>query len=682
MSADNFDDLDPAAARKRAVVASLAQLVNTRFMQAATEKAPITEVIEKCRRLMKGEPITGVHADPELPVVYPIAAPIVEGIIALLDNAVTVSSATDAFMLKPTAQATLPEAANQRIMDELRAMQAQLSQIGVSQDFGDMLDAAKALENAARVEQRQQATDAASKLQERIKDKLQEAQFTKVFTELLSDYCIYPAAVVKAPASQLRNVRHWDNGRLSFKQMMTRGVERIDPAMIFPAPGAHGMQPEDSEYVIELRRMAPSTMAELASSPDYDAGEIMRAVTTYPNGRREAFVSLPVHQDGGLNGSAMSDLSPMTASGTYDAVVHHGRVQGRLLEEFGVVVADPMRTYEAEIITIGECVIRAALNPDPSGRRPYYHAAFFPLANSVWGSSPATRLFDLQRAATSLFVSLLADAAFAGIHIELDPSMLHADDKVEKTAIRPRQVRIVKQTGAGTRGRAYDLFNVQAQMATFSTEIEKLHATCFEVVGISRLSLGQQAGAGTIGRTAGGVAALLNQTSMPVKKAVTRIEAGLIEPVVQAFVDFELTWARDGEFDGDVNVQARGLSGLLEQQGNVDDLTFAMQSLTGIADKVNPNTGKQIVPPTAIPMLLQQIFKAKGISTDGLFDQDYSVSTTLMGTGLTQAPTQVGGGIPLNNMGEQAAQAIQASNNPMGAAPAAPAAPAVPGAPA
>jgi hypothetical protein len=671
-TADDFSDLNADQARKRAVVTQLAKLVQHRFLMASTEKAGITETIEKCRRVMRGEPVTGVHADPEIPVTYPLTPPIVEGLVALLANAVTVSSATEAFVLKPTAQPTLPEEANLRIMQELTQMQQHLAELGVAQDFDAMMESAKHLEAAARTEQNEQALEQAGALQARVKDKLQETGFTGVFAELIRDFCTYPAVIVKAPAVQLRQVRSWNNGRLAFEQKLVRGVERIDPGMIFPAPGAFGMQPENSEYVCELRRLNPTDLSELATSPDYDADEVMRVMATYPMGRRELFAGLPGYQNLGLNGAALSELSPLTASGNFDAIVHCGRIQGRLLTEFGVIVPDELRSYEAEVVVIGDCVIRAALNPDAGGRRPYHHTSFFPISNSVWGDSPCTRLFHMQRAATSLFVSLLADAALAGVHIELDPSLLHSDDKVEKTSVRPRQIRIVKQTGATNRARAYDLFNVQAQTAAFSAEIERLHAVCFELVGVSRLSLGQQAGAGTIGRTAGGVAALLNQTSMPIKQAVLNMEAHLIEPVVQAFVDFELTWAKEGEFAGDVNVMARGLSGLLEQQGNVDDLTFAMQSLTGIADKVNPETGKSIVPPDAIPMLLQAIFQAKGIDTDGLFDKDYSVSAALKGTSFGQQPSQVGGGIPLNNMGTQAAAAIQASNNPMGASGAPP----------
>ena len=143
------------------------------------------------------------------------------------------------------------------------------------------------------------------------------------------------------------------------------------------------------------------------------------------------------------------------------------------------------------------------------------------------------------------------------------------------------------------------------------------------------------------------------------------VAAFIIEPVVQVFTDWELMWSKDVQARGDVNVQARGITGLREQQAAVDDLQWALQSLSAIADKVNPATGQPIVPPTAVPMLLQRMFKLRGIPTEGMFDQDYELVGTLQGGG-NPAPSIMGGGIALDGRSPAAAAAIQTANNPAG----------------
>lgn len=668
---DELADLTPEQTRKRAVADALSGLVSARFLQASTHKQPITELIERARRIMKMEPVTGKHIDPELPVVYPLAPPIIEGMIALISDAIQVSDAAETFVMKPSPIAELPEDANARILDELRQQQQHMAELGITPTYEELVASAAHLEAAARLEQQQVAVEQAKALQMKVKDQLAEGGFTAVLAELVRDFCTYPAMVIKAPATLLKQVRVWEGGRLAFRQQLVRGVQRVDPGLIFPAPGASGMQPENSEYVIELRRLIPSDLAELGASPDYDYDEVMRALVLYPEGHQETYAGLPGYLDPGVNGTGLSALAPASAGGTYDAVVHWGRIQGRHLEVFGVTVPDPLRSYEAEVVCIGKCVIRAALNPNPSGRRPYHTSSFFPVSGEVWGTSPCLRLADMQRAATSLFISLLADAALAGIHVELDPAYLSDKDKVEPTSIRPRQVRIVKQSGAGTRARAYDIFNVQAQVATFSTEIEKLHAVCFELVGVSRLSLGQQAGAGTIGRTAQGVSALLNQTTKPIKQAVLNIEAHIIEPTVQAFADFNMTWARPGEFSGDIAVMARGLSGLLEQQGNVEDLQFVLQSIASLVGQTDAATGEPVIPPDTIPAILSKIFAAKGIDPTGIFNRDYTLAAALKGTSADQANSRLGGGFGQYSLGTQAAPAAPAVPATPPAAPAA-----------
>jgi hypothetical protein len=118
-------------------------------------------------------------------------------------------------------------------------------------------------------------------------------------------------------------------------------------------------------------------------------------------------------------------------------------------------------------------------------------------------------------------------------------------------------------------------------------------------------------------------------------------------------------------------VMARGLSGLLEQQGNVEDLQFVLQSVTSVADKVDPTTGENIVPPETIPALLSKIFEAKGIDASGIFNRDYTLLSALKGTTADQSNSQIGG-FQQSNMGRDAAMAAAAKPAAPLAAPVAP----------
>jgi len=59
------------------------------------------------------------------------------------------------------------------------------------------------------------------------------------------------------------------------------------------------------------------------------------------------------------------------------------------LREWGVkgIDGDEQRFYEATVWLIDDQVIKAVLNDDPMGRRPYYKACYEPIPGYFWGYS-------------------------------------------------------------------------------------------------------------------------------------------------------------------------------------------------------------------------------------------------------------------------------------------------------
>jgi hypothetical protein len=601
--------------------AQLSKLAQDRFREAAQVKAPITQAIMECQRAMNGEPITGVHVDCEIPAVLNITATICEGLYALLVDAMAVS-ADELFTLKPTPQADLPPEAMQKLTDVLRSQQEQLAGLGIDVQYDEFQDALGAMTDALQVEIRNHAQAAAGALQATIRDVLVEGNFRGAMARALLDYCTSMAMVVKAPAAMYKPRRVWIGDRMEYQRAIVYGVERVDPARFFLSKGA--TDPHSADWVIELRRVIPSELLELALSPDYDAEGIKKVLEMYPQGR--------IEQEAGIISCLVPDSdSAYTRTYAYDMIVMSGKINGQLLIDMGVKVGDPRQMYEAEVCSIGDVAICALVNTDVSGKRRYHMASYYRRNDTPWGGSPASRLRDIQRGITSLYVALMGDAAMAGVHIEVNAEYLTDKEKQPAENIRPRLVRLVKAMPEG-RPRAINIHQVTSQAGMFQSEIDRLFSTAYEVVGIPRMALGQTAGAGTLGRTAGGVASMLAMATKGSRRALKDIEEDIIEPVAQAFVDRALMFNPPPGFAGDINVQARGLSGLVEQAQSVDDLQWAFQTLAAVADKTDPMTGQLLVPPTALIVLIQEMFKAKGLPTDArIFPVDYTSRAALSG---------------------------------------------------
>lgn len=653
-------DLTPAQREKRHTVTELVRLVDARWREAVQTRTSVSQVMLEVERAVAGQPISGVHVDPELPLVLNVSLMIQHGVFSLLSDAMT-AAAQELFTLKPSPDVTLPPQRVTAIVQGVRQQLDELTSLGIVPTLEDVTVGAQVMLKAEKLKMASEAQRAAQELTQIVKDRLVEVKFNDAFITALRDFVTYPAMVLKAPASMLRHVRKWTERGLTFVPEWVRSVERVNPVNFFLAPNATGPQPHESDYVIEVRRLTPEELVSLIGQDGYDAEELMRAARLYRNGHVEMQDgTFSVAMDSGtntLNGDAY------TRSNAFDVRVHYGRVQGRLLQTMGIEVDNPDTSYEAEIAVLGECVLRAVLNPDPAGRRPFVMASFYPDNSSAWGASPVSVVRTIQRSVTTLYVAMIGDGAVAGMHIEVDPSRLSTEDKNPKNAVRPRQVRLVKAGGDGSRAVRID--TIAPNTATYSAEIERHISLAHEMIGIPRMAFGQTAGSGTIGRTAGGVAAMLNQASKGIRDALLNLERRVIEPVVQAFTDFELMWSKEITPMGDVNVQARGITGLMEQQAAVDDLQWALQSLSSIADKVNPTTGQPIVPPTAIPMLLFRMFKLRGVPTEGMFDQDYEMLGAVSG-GADPTKTTIGGGITLDGRSPDAAAAIATANNPAG----------------
>jgi hypothetical protein len=657
--------LTPAQQKKRNTCDALAGLVDTRWNAAVSARAWASQQMAQAHRVLQGQPVSGKHLDVDIPIVLNISASMHRGIVSLINDAFTAAS-DDLFVVKPTALPTLTDEDTQRIQSEVAmtiAMQEGLTGEPVDQEEAD--DIEEQITQGIKDEIAEEAIEAAQELADIVRDEFQENGWLRAIPEAVSDMIAYPAMILKSPAAVFRKHKQWVDGRMVVTSELMSGVERIAPWNFYPAPNARDVQSAD--YIFEVRTISANELIALAADLAYDADEIKRVFDEHPTGYK--------HQNKDTTTSLIEEPNIFTLNNTagfYEVRVMYGKVVGSTLEELGVMGTEAHRQYEAQVAIIGSCVIRATLGNDSSGSRPFHVVSYDPIPSSIWGFSPVMRLFDIQRAITNAFVAQVGDMQLSGMHAEVNPDRLHYDDKLDATAILPRKVRLVK-TDHSQGKRAYDIHHVPANSEQFRASIEAWHNKAFELIGIPRMTLGESQGSGTVGRTAGGVASMLNQASKVLRQVLRNMETNVIESVVQGIIDDKLQDNPPENIRGDVNVMARGLTGLIEREGQVEALQWQLQSLAAFAEKVDPETGKPIIPSTVPLHLVYQMFKAKGYKTDGIFP-DFDDPNAQTGS-----PTPMGGmpspeaaspltpqTMPLDGRSQVSQASIAQSNNPMG----------------
>lgn len=642
--------------RRQRLVEELGQYVRDRFELAKDAKREPHEVLLDCLRQVRGELLACESLDPDIDINFNITSPIVKGIVGLIRD-VFANSIEAPFVVKATPQADLPPFLAEQVMQAVIMQLQQMPMMTPELMEQAVKDHGQMLKNAAMQEQQKMANNAADKMNMVIQDRLQEAGWLKQFGDYIYNFIVYPTAIMKAPAVKVQPWKQWNGTRMVVEHKLIRGVENISPFDFYPAPNAQSI--EDAEYLIEIRKCSRSELVGFYSAPGFDTDGIKQVLQDYPSGylepREDGKDHNPEVQDGEYHIGLEDD-----AQGFYDCVGFYGKIRGEILAEFGVDVGDEDIAYEAEIWTVDDIVIKAVLNPDITGRRPFYAASFEPIPGAFWGECPVTRLRDVQRICTATIVAMVRNMGLSsGVLGEVESDRIIDDEEVN--VILPNTIREVK-THIGHAVPAYRFHTVPDISAQLLATFERFLQYGYEIIGIPRVAFGSTENIGAVGRTSGGVAMVLNQASKSVKFGLRVLEENIIEPVVQSYIDYELMFSLDQTIKGDIRVHARGVSGIVERETQESKLQWALQSLAPYMQVIDPATQAPIIPPEAIKRILYQIFKSSGISTEGIFpDYDLQSAVSMDMQGLN--PMYQGG--TMDGRNAAAGQAIANQNGLM-----------------
>ena len=129
----------------------------------------------------------------------------------------------------------------------------------------------------------------------------------------------------------------------------------------------------------------------------------------------------------------------------YEAIEFWGQVGGDLLFDWGLhwesegVPVDSNKTYDVSAIMVGSHVIRAMINQDPLGNKPYSMDSYKNVPGSFWGISLPETMSDIQQTCNSSVRAIENNQALSsGPCVYYDISQLPYDEDVEM--IRPYKV--------------------------------------------------------------------------------------------------------------------------------------------------------------------------------------------------------------------------------------------------
>ena len=523
------------------------------------------------------------------------------------------TSADKPWGIEPSPLPDLPPQIAQSIHNMAIAQAQQFMSMNGIPPTPEMIETAKKIIKEQIITQSEEsAKEAASKMECKMEDQLDEGGWYKAFSQFIDDIVTFPAAILKGPVVRNKPKMQWVNGELSVENSLTLEWERVDPFDFYPSPQCSDI---DDGSLIERHRMTRGTLNELIGVEGYDDGAIKAVIEDY--GR------------GGLREWLTNDMSKAEAEGKstaqvlanpdhiIDALQYWGSVPGQQLLDWGMEpeqIPEPTKEYQCEVWLIGRWVIKATLNPDPLGRRPYYKASYEDIPGAFWGTSVADLVRDMQSMCNSAARALANNMGISsGPQVWVDVSRL--PDGEDITEVFPWKIWQGTSDVGGGGGKPIEFFQPESFVGPLMQVYQQFSTLADEYSGVPRYMTGTE-GAGGAGRTASGLSMMVGNAGKAIKQVIGNIDVGVLRPMVERLYFYNMRYSDDPDLKGDVNMVAQGANQLVvKEQAAVRRNEFMQMALQ------NPMVGN-IVGPKGIAALLREAAKAIDMEVDEMVPSD------------------------------------------------------------
>lgn len=518
--------------------------------------------------------------------------------------------------VSPTPNPELPEDAEDQLHmavgQEVGMLQAQ--GIDMPPDLvRQRIDEAR---KALRGKLREVAREKAQETERILEDELVEGGFHDAIDDFIDDFVTYPAAVLKGPVLHKQPVLTWQKQPSQQPGVPDRWVPivedklvkrwyRVDPFKAYPAPWATNI--EDG-YFFEHHRITKEALFDLIGAPGYDEEAIRTVIEEC--GSLQHWLGIDWH----TSADTINQPNQLHAlsEGPMDALEFHGAVPGRMLMEWGVEdpdVNDPEKSYNVNLWLIGRHVIKASINPDPLGKKPYRKAAYEEIPGAFWGNTIPDLVRDTQDMCNAAARALANNMGLAsGPQVAVNISRMPPDAKI--TQLYPWKIWQFESDPLQSTAPPMEFFQPNSNAQELIGVFQFFSQMADEYSGLPRYMSGD-GNVGGAGRTASGLSALMSNSNKLMKSIMTsidRIVADVLETLHQHLMQYEFD--RYPELEGDVRVVARGAISVMARE----QLALRRNEFLA-ATGANP-LDAQILGMDGRAYLLREMAKDLGLDTD------------------------------------------------------------------
>jgi phosphohistidine phosphatase SixA len=519
----------------------------------------------------------------------------------------------------PNPVPEMPPTVLANLMAKAQEQVNQVMQMGANPSQQDVKELLLILEDEARRKLDKIADQTAARMEDKMHSQMLDGGWSTAFTQFIDDLTTFPSAIIKGPVVRKRSSLKWlpdpenpSNYVLDVQDHLKLEWERVDPFFLYPSPEASDIDDAD---LIERHQLARGDLLALIGVGGYSEPAIRAVLEEFGRGGLREWI---FSDTGKLAAEGKNTVGASTnPSQLIDALQYWGTVQGALLREWGMTdeeVPDPVAEYPIEAWLIGNWVIKAVVNPDPLGRKPYFKASYEEIPGVFWGNSVADLCRDTQNVCNAAARALVNNMSLAS-----GPQVVYNIDRLPQgeniTQLFPWKVWQVTSDPMNGGQAPISFFQPSSQAQELMAIYERFSDLADEYTGIPRYMMGGSAPGGA-GRTASGMSMMMTNAGKNIKQVISNIDERVIAPAVSRLYYVNMRYGTDPALKGDIQIVARGVSGLLAkeaaQQRRNEFLNIAL----------NSPVAQNIIGPEGVAYLLRTMADTLEMNRDELVPPD------------------------------------------------------------
>lgn len=601
------------------VIQGLASQVRGRWEIAKDSKRELEERMLQCLRQRRGEydpdKLADIKRQGGSEIFIQLTSVKCRAATSWLRDALLGTGADKPWGLHSTPIPELPETVMQNLQQVMAQQLYQMALQGEQQPDPEALKAVAAqMKDAALRQVKESSSERIKRMEDRMEDQLVEGGFLKAFNEFLDDIVTFPFGVIKGPIKRKRTKLMWVGEELVPTEEIRNEWERIDPFNLYWAPWASDIQ---DGFVIERHKMTRGDLEALVGVEGYSEAALRTVMADFDIGGLREWLwtdSAQAEAEGKDTTEVVYNEDLIDAIQLWDTVAGQALIDWD--DSFKDVV-DPQKPYACEVWLIGNTVIRAVINYDPLGRKPYYVTSYEQIPGAVAGHGVTDLCRDSQAMVNAAARSLANNMGISsGPQVGVNVSRLPAGSDI--TQMYPWKIWQFQAADYNDTSQPIQFFqpasNAQELMAVF----EKFSARADEDTMIPRYMSGEYTpGAG---RTSSGLAMLLSNAGKGIKQVISNIDQNIMIPLLERLYQDNLRYNPDPDMVGDVEIVAKGATNLVLKEAE------AVRRNEFLALVLNSPAAQQIVGLNGVAELLRESAKNLNGNVDRIVPDRQQVS--------------------------------------------------------